>query len=39
MKPLHSKVSRARPAYVGMVFRPKGARYSSLQVKSDKHFV
>jgi len=24
--PLHSKVSRARPADVGMVFRPKGAR-------------
>ena len=23
--PLHSKVSRARPADVGMVFRPKGA--------------
>jgi len=24
--PLHSKVSRARPADVGMVFRPKRAR-------------
>ena len=25
--PLYSKVSRARPADVGMVFRPKGARW------------
>ena len=37
VEPLHSNVSRTRPADVGMVFRPKRARYSSLHVKSDKH--